>query len=143
MPHVAVALPAGAGRFLNEAESLALLAAHHVPVVAHRLCRSESEARAAFRELGSPVAVKACSVDVPHKSEHGLVALNIVSEDAVGQAFAVQMAKLDAIDAEPDGIIVAAMATGQREFVLGARIDPGVRPGGDARRRRQIHRGVA
>jgi acyl-CoA synthetase (NDP forming) len=124
MPHVHVALPPGSNRFLNEAESLALLAAHGVPAVAHRLCRSESEARAAFRELGSPVAVKACSVDVPHKSEHGLVALNIVSEDAVGQAFAVQMAKLDAIDAEPDGVIVAQMAAGQREFVLGARLDP-------------------
>jgi acetate---CoA ligase (ADP-forming) len=124
LPHIHVALPPAPGRFLNEAESLALLAAHGLPVVAHRLCRSESEARAAFRELGSPVAVKACSADVPHKSEHGLVALNIVSEDAVGQAFAAQMAKLDAIDAEPDGVIVAAMAVGQREFVLGARMDP-------------------
>jgi acetate---CoA ligase (ADP-forming) len=34
------------------------------------------------------------------------------------------MAQLEAIDAEPDGVIVAAMATGQREFVLGARPDP-------------------
>jgi acetate---CoA ligase (ADP-forming) len=112
------------GPFLNEAESLALLAAHGLPVVAHRLCRSESEARLAFRELGSPVAVKACSADVPHKSEHGLVALGIASEDAVGQAFAAQMAKLDAIDAEADGVIVAAMAAGEREVVLGARMDP-------------------
>jgi acyl-CoA synthetase (NDP forming) len=124
LPRLSVSLPPDTGRFLNEAESLALLAAHGLPVVPHRLCRSESEARAAFRELGSPVAVKACSADVPHKSEFGLVALNLVSEDTVGQAFTVQFAKLEEIGAEPDGVLVAAMALGRREFVLGARIDP-------------------
>ncbi len=124
LPRLAVDVPAGRGRFLNEAESLALLAAHGLPVVPHRLCRSESEARIAFRDLGSPVAVKACSVDVPHKSELGLVALNLVSEAAVVEAFAAQSAKLEEIDAEPDGIIIAAMAEGQREMVLGARLDP-------------------
>lgn len=124
LPVRQVAVPPGADRFLNEAESLALLAAQDLPVVPHRLCRSESEARLALRELGSPVAVKACSVDVPHKSEHGLVALNLVSEDAVAQAYAAQLAKLEAIGATPDGIIVAAMAEGRREFVLGAKLDP-------------------
>ncbi|HYM01525.1 MAG TPA: acetate--CoA ligase family protein [Stellaceae bacterium] len=124
LPHLAVSIPAGPGRFLNEAESLALLAQHGLPVVPHRLCRSESEARLAFRELGSPVAVKACSADVPHKSEHGLVALNLVSEEAVALAFAAQMAKLDQMGASPDGVIVAAMVQGRREFVLGARLDP-------------------
>jgi acyl-CoA synthetase (NDP forming) len=124
LPRLSVSLPPASGRFLNEAESLALLAAHGLPVVPHRLCRSESEARAAFRELGSPVAVKACSADVPHKSEFGLVALNLVSEDTVGQAFTVQFAKLEEIGAQPDGVLVAAMAQGRREFALGARIDP-------------------
>jgi len=54
----------------------------------------------------------------------GLVALNLVSEEAVVGAFAAQMAKLDEIGAAPDGVIVAAMAEGAREFVLGARVDP-------------------
>ena len=124
LPPLAIAVPAGSGRFLNEAESLALLAAHALPVVPHRLCRSEAEARIAFRDLGSPVAVKACSIDVPHKSELGLVALNLVSEAAVAEAFAAHMAKLLEIGAEPDGIIIAAMAEGQREMVLGAKLDP-------------------
>jgi len=124
LPHLQIAAPPGPGRFLNEAESLALIRAHGLCVVEHRLCRSESEARIAFRELGSPVAVKACSADVPHKSELGLVALNLVSEEAVVGAFAAQMAKLDEIGAAPDGVIVAAMAEGAREFVLGARVDP-------------------
>jgi acyl-CoA synthetase (NDP forming) len=124
LPADKVELPPGAGRFLNEAESLALIAAHHLPVVAHRLCRSERAARIAFCDLGSPVAVKACSADVPHKSEHGLVALNLVSEAAVVQAYAAQQAKLAALGAAADGIIIAAMVPAQREMALGARLDP-------------------
>jgi hypothetical protein len=123
LPQVAVSVPPGTSRFFNEAESLAFLAAHGLPVVPYRLCRNESEARMAFRELGAPVAVKACSADVPHKSEHGLVALNLVSEEAVAQAVAAQLAKLDAMRAAPDGIVVAAMAEGRRELLLGARSD--------------------
>ena len=37
-------VPAGAQRYLDEAESLALLAAAGITVVEHRLCRSEIEA---------------------------------------------------------------------------------------------------
>ena len=70
-------------RTLNEADSLALSARHGVPVVAHRLCRSPDEAVAALQELGAPVVVKGCSSDVPHKSEWGLVKLDVRSEEQV------------------------------------------------------------
>jgi acyl-CoA synthetase (NDP forming) len=43
----------------------------------HRLCRSAAEARAAFARSARRSVVKACSVDIPHKSEHGLVAVNV------------------------------------------------------------------
>ena len=116
-------LPAGSMLFLNEAESLALLASNGIPVAPSRLCRSEADARAALRELGGPVAVKACSADVPHKSEHGLVALNLKNEDEVAAAFNVQWTKLAEMKASRDGVIVAAMQKGQRELALGARLD--------------------
>ena len=58
---------------LNEADSLALLAARGIPVVPHRLCRSRAEAVAAFEAIGGPVVVKGCSADIAHKSELGLV----------------------------------------------------------------------
>jgi acyl-CoA synthetase (NDP forming) len=117
-------LPAGRGTFLNEAESLALLERHGLPVVAHRRCRTAAEVRAAFMALGAPVAIKACSVDVPHKSEHGLVALNVSSADAAAGVFAVQWKKLADLGAARDGVIVAAMHKGRREFMIGARVDP-------------------
>jgi acetate---CoA ligase (ADP-forming) len=121
---VRVRLSEGASRFLNEAESLALLAEHGIPVVPHRLCRSEAEARAAFRELGPNVAIKACSAEVPHKSEHGLVNLGITSEETAATVFARQWGKLGTLGVPRDGVIVAAMATAARECALGARLDP-------------------
>lgn len=117
-------VPAGINAFLNEAESLALLTRHGLPVVPHRLCRNAAEARAAFQALGAPVAIKACSVDVPHKSEHGLVALDVRTADAAAEVFESQWKKLAELGASPDGVIVAAMRKGRREFMLGARVDP-------------------
>lgn len=119
-----IRVPAGRQRFLNEADSLALLAAAGVPVVAHRLCKSAAEARAAFEALGAPVAIKACSVDVPHKSEHGLVALGIASADEAARTFDAQWEKLKSLGASRDGVLVAAMRKARRELMVGARIDP-------------------
>ena len=116
----APALPAGKARFLDEFESLALLAQAGIAVVEHRLCRSEAEARAAFGALGPKVVVKACSASVPHKTEHGLVRVGLQSEDAVAQAFRDFKPRLPAAD----GVLVARHAAGRRELALGARLDP-------------------
>jgi len=74
--------------------------------------------------MGSPVVVKACSMEVPHKSEHGLVALNIQSADEAVKAFEQQSAKLKSMGVRQDGIIVAAMERGNLEMMIGARRDP-------------------
>src|SRR5258705_4286264 len=54
---------------LNEADSLALLAARGIPVVPHRLCRSRAEAVAAFEAIGGPAAVKGCFDDIEEHVE--------------------------------------------------------------------------
>ncbi|MGO4395993.1 acetate--CoA ligase family protein [Variovorax sp. M-6] len=117
-------LPAGKGRFMNEAESLALLAARDIPVVVHRLCRSARQARDAWTAMGVPAVVKACSGDVPHKSEHGLVALHVRSADDAAALFEKQWTRLAELGASQDGVIVAAMHRGRHEFMVGARQDP-------------------
>ena len=118
-----VDVPRGSHRFLNEAESLALLAKAGLSVVPYRLCKTAAEARAAFDAIGGPVAVKACSIDVPHKSEHGLVALNVASANDAARLFEAQWDKLAALGAARDGVIVAAMRKGRHEFMVGARYD--------------------
>lgn len=109
---------------LSEAASLARLAAAGMPVVEHYLCQDVEAAVAAWRRIGAPVAVKASSPQVPHKSEHGLVALHCDDAEAVASAFAAQTRTLAAMGATCEGIVVARMARGQRECMIGAHWDP-------------------
>jgi len=123
-PSKASELPKTKSKFLDEAQSLALLAAAGLPVVEHRLCRSEDEARAAFAALGPKVVVKACSASVPHKTELGLVRVGLNSEEEVIRAFRDFKPKIPAAD----GVLVARHAAGRRELALGARIDSSFGP---------------
>ena len=118
-----VTVPNGAGRFVSEADSLALLSGHGFPTVPLRLCRTSEEALGAFKALGAPVAVKACSADIPHKSEHGLVHLNCKTAAEAVAAFEDIGRKLAAMKVADGAVIVAAMRRAQHEFVVGARVD--------------------
>jgi succinyl-CoA synthetase beta subunit len=111
----------GTPRPLNEAASLALLARAGVPVIEHRLCRDEPELERALSELGTDIVLKACSPDLPHKSDHGLVALG--PADPLAE-FRRQRSRCLALGARYDGTIVARRARGGRELALGARLDP-------------------
>jgi acyl-CoA synthetase (NDP forming) len=115
---------AAATTMLNEADSLALLAERGVPVVAHRLCRSRAEAVAAFESIGGPVVVKGCSADIAHKSELGLVKLGVSSREEAGEVWAQMEAIIRKHGSRFDGVIVAAMAGGRREIMIGAHRDP-------------------
>jgi acyl-CoA synthetase (NDP forming) len=115
---------AGAQRMLNEAESLARLQAAGVPVMRHRLCRTADEATEAFRAMGGKVVVKGCSRDVAHKSDLGLVALGLENEAAVREAFERMRSTLETQKLAFDGVLVAAMAKGRRELMIGAHVDP-------------------
>jgi len=108
---------------LNEADSLKLMADAGVPVVKYRLCQSADEAVTALSELGGPVAVKGCSADVAHKSELGLVRLGLNEAMAVRTAFEEMKRALTTHGVRFDGAIVAKMARGRREMMIGARLD--------------------
>ncbi|HEY5930641.1 MAG TPA: acetate--CoA ligase family protein [Burkholderiales bacterium] len=116
--------PALDSAMLNEADSLALLQKAGVPVVAHRLCHTADEAAAALAEIGGPVAVKGCSADIAHKSELGLVRLGLSDAQSVRAAFGDMKASLAKHGARFDGAIVAKMARGRRELMIGAKVDP-------------------
>jgi acyl-CoA synthetase (NDP forming) len=118
------ALPLGAARFLDEFESLKLLAGAGVPVVEHRLCRDERAARDAYHALGPKVVVKACSASVPHKTEQGLVKVGVQDEDSVAALYRDFKARIP----KEDGVLIARHAAGRRELALGARLDPAFGP---------------
>ncbi len=114
----------GATVMLNEAESLVLLAARGINVVPHRLCRSRAEAVAAFEAIGGPVVVKGCSADIAHKSELGLVRLGVRSREEAGDVYTQMEDIIRKHGSRFDGVIVAAMAGGRREIMIGAHRDP-------------------
>ena len=108
--------PIGNNRFLHEAESLAVLAQAGLAVVEHRLCATEEAANAACAEL-SDFVLKACSRDLPHKTEHGLVVFN-------QNLFRQLRERVLALGAGFEGVIVARRAPKATELALGARLDP-------------------
>ena len=118
-------LLAGAGANLTESEAKRVLAAYGVPVVEERLARSADEALAAARSLGYPVAMKAESPTILHKTELGVVKLGIGDEAALRRAYA------EIADAarghELRGVLVQPMIPGI-EVIVGARVDPVVGP---------------
>lgn len=119
-----VDVPSGMAPFLDEAQSLALLGKAGIPVVEHKLCTTADESIAAWRDLAGPVAVKACSEGLPHKSEYGLVFLNRNTEDEVRAAFEACRKGMQKLEVTLGGVIVARMEKGRREVAIGGKIDP-------------------
>jgi acetate---CoA ligase (ADP-forming) len=116
-----------AARMLDEAESLSYLSAAGVSVVRHRLCSSEALARnafAAFAGAGGSVVVKGCTRDASHKTELGLVRVGVRDAAGVSLAWQEMQAAAAAAGIRLSGVIVAEMIRGQRELMIGARIDP-------------------
>lgn len=122
-----IILPAGGGTFLSEADSLTALAAAGLPVVSHTVCNTVQDAIAAWKATGGPVVLKACSDKLPHKSEYGLVFLNLNTEASI-QAAAKQCEEtMQAMGIRP-GYVVSPMEVGRWEMALGAKNDPNYGP---------------
>jgi succinyl-CoA synthetase beta subunit len=110
------------GRTLSEHESKRLLAEHGVPVAPERVVTTAADAAAAAVELGLPVAVKLGGEGIAHKTERGLVRLDLSS------AREVEDAARDLLDAArpEDGdvvLLVAPMLRGARELIAGVHLD--------------------
>jgi acetate---CoA ligase (ADP-forming) len=116
-------VPIASQQYLSEAASLAWLSGNGIATVPFRVCKTEAEIRDAFHSLDKPVAIKASSPDVPHKSEHGLVFLNVDNEMRALECFATITKKLSELNAKDEGTIVATMIKPQRELMIGGRID--------------------
>ncbi|MBM3585135.1 MAG: CoA-binding protein [Alphaproteobacteria bacterium] len=103
---------------LTEPEAKALLAACGIALPAERVAADADGAAAAARAIGYPVVAKAIKRSLSHKSDAGGVALNLADETALRAAIAA-MARL-----EPEAYLIAAMARGEAELILGLNHDP-------------------
>ncbi len=91
---------------LSESRSKQLLADHGVPVLPERTVATADEAVSAAGDLGFPVVVKLCGDAIAHKTERGLVRLNLGDEAAVRDAGDALLAAATPADGDV-GLLVA------------------------------------
>jgi acetate---CoA ligase (ADP-forming) subunit beta len=106
---------------LSEYESARLLADYGIPAAKGILARNWEEVRRAAEDIGYPVVLKVCSPEVSHKTESGLVAVDLRNEADLDLAFH----RISASSAATGGgFLVQEMIKGERELVIGMIRDP-------------------
>ncbi len=106
---------------LTEAESKQVLKQYGIPVVEESIAMSAEEAAMHSEKYGYPVVLKGLGSKLTHKTERGLVRLNLGSKEDV-LAAARGLAESAGVDLE--GYLVQPMIHGRREFVVGLFCDP-------------------
>jgi len=106
---------------LTENESKQILKAFDVPVTEEIKVSNSGEAVNAAVDIGFPVVLKALGAGILHKTEMGLVHLNLNDPDAVKKA--VSAIEKDAGN-KLEGFLIQPQVKGKREFVAGMFRDP-------------------
>jgi acyl-CoA synthetase (NDP forming) len=101
---------------LSEFESKAILKAYGIPVNREIEVGDEKALLKATRDLGFPVVLKGSSPDLSHKTEQGMVRVDIRNEQEATFAYHEIMDKF-----KDDGgrVLVQEMVKGERELVVG------------------------
>lgn len=113
---------------LSEVESKALLAAYGIPLPPEEVASTAEEAVSAAARIGFPVVLKAVSAEVPHKSDAGLVVLNLTDAEEVRAAAERLRPRCGELGAPFQGVLVARQMRGGLEAVLGIHRDPEMGP---------------
>lgn len=116
---IEAALAKGA-QALDEIEAKALFSAYGIPVVQGDLAEDVEAAVAVARQLGFPVVMKGASREILHKSEAGLVMVDLHDEEAVRGCYRELMRRGEG---KLHGVLVERMISAMREFVVGLNRD--------------------
>lgn len=110
----------------SERQVLEYLRDRDVPVVPAKVVNSANEAVSHARVLGSAVALKIVSPDIPHKTEVGGVMLDVAGDDNVAAAYEkiLASARKALPQARIEGISVAPMRDAGVELFVGTMRDP-------------------
>jgi biotin carboxylase len=108
-------------RTLSEFESTRLLADYGIPTAKGVLALNWDDVKKAAESIGYPVVLKVCSPEVSHKTESGLVAVDLRNEADLGAAF---KRISEASPVKDAAYLVQEMVKGGRELVMGMIRDP-------------------
>ena len=111
---------------LNEVESKRLLAHYGIRSVREHVVQAEDEARRVAEQLGFPLVVKGVARDLPHKSDHGLVILNVQNGEELSKAVKTIQSRATSESIPLQGVLIASQAPAGLEVVLGVQRDPEV-----------------
>jgi len=103
-------------RVLSEYEAKRVLEAYGFPVTREVLAGSEGEALEAASGIGYPVVMKGCSPAIAHKTEKGLIRVDVRTREEAAAAFREISAGMDGHEG---GVLVQQMVRGRRELVMG------------------------
>ncbi len=106
---------------LSEHESKQLLSLYDIPVTREILIEDIKDLSGAVDEIGFPLVMKGNSSSITHKTEKGLIRVDIRNEKEARAAFTEIMGKMQG---EGEGVLVQELVKGQRELVVGLTRDP-------------------
>ena len=110
---------------LDEYEAKQLLACYGVPVTKEARTVKVEDALKAAKKISYPVALKACSWKIMHKSGKGLIALNVENETQLKKEFK----NIQKNAGKKIPVLVQEMLKGSREFLAGMTRFAGFGPG--------------
>ena len=111
-------------RTIHEFDAKTILAAYGLPVTRETLVTSADAAVAAATSIGYPVVLKVVADDIPHKSEHGLVAVGLRDEPALAASFSEMQRRVAALGTPIAGYLVQEMIGDGVEVFAGVSRDP-------------------
>ena len=107
---------------LTEYESKQVLASYGLPVSREELVKSSEELLKAANKIGYPLVIKGCSAEIAHKTEKGLIRVDIRNDHEATEAFNEINATLSGISDR--AVLVQQLVKGKRELVVGLTRDP-------------------
>jgi acyl-CoA synthetase (NDP forming) len=111
---------------INEYDAKRMLTGWGIPVTREERVETAAQATLAGKKLGYPVVLKVVSDAIAHKTELGLVAVNLKNGDELNTAFARLSERLDKLGARPAdaAFLVQEFVAGGVEVFAGVSRDP-------------------
>jgi len=109
------------GRNLSEYESKKVLASYNIPVVNEMMLSNAGDLETAVKEIGFPMVLKACSPEIVHKTEKGLVQTGITNLNEAKSAYNFIIKGMQKTEGH---VLAQKMIKGLRELVVGLVRDP-------------------
>ena len=107
---------------LTEFESKKLLASYGLPVTREELVDNSDDLLKAANKIGYPLVIKGCSAEMAHKTEKGLIRVDVRNDKEASKAFNEICENMNGVSDR--AILVQQLIKGKRELVVGLTRDP-------------------